>query len=248
MRRADLFGQLGTAGPEQRVGVGSGDRRDRRAPRTGSDHRDGGHDPTVVVVRAVQYVERVSTAHVAVLIPVKSFAASKHRLADAIEPVARAEMVRSMAETVLAAAGSLRAAVVCDDEEVAAWARRVGADVVWAPGHGLNGAVEAGVDALGAGGARQVIVAHADLPLAVDLAWVADFDGVTLVPDRRLDGTNVICIPAAGGFRFAYGPGSFVRHRAEADRVGAGVRLVRDPSLAWDVDVPADLDFAPAGD
>ncbi len=91
---------------------------------------------------------------------------------------------------------------------------------MWTPDLGLNGAVEAGVAWLGQRGIERVIVAHADLPLATELAWVADFDGVTLVPDRRFDGTNVACVPATSGFRFAYGPGSFAAHRAEAARLG----------------------------
>jgi 2-phospho-L-lactate guanylyltransferase len=89
-----------------------------------------------------------------------------------------------------------------------------------------------------------VIVAHADLPLATDLAWLAYFSGVTLVPDRREDGTNVACVPARAGFQFSYGPGSFARHQAEARARGLALRIVREPLLAWDVDVPADLDYA----
>ena len=69
------------------------------------------------------------------------------------------------------------------------------------------------------------------------------FDGVTLVPDRRDDGTNVLRLPArATDFRFAYGPGSFRAHRAEAMRTGLAVRVVRNPNLAYDVDWPADVD------
>jgi 2-phospho-L-lactate guanylyltransferase (CobY/MobA/RfbA family) len=70
---------------------------------------------------------------------------------------------------------------------------------------------------------------------------VADFDGVTLVPDRRDDGTNVACVPVDVGFRFSYGGGSFRRHAAEARRLGLPLRIVRDPVLGWDVDLPADL-------
>jgi len=115
------------------------------------------------------------------------------------------------------------------------------------PGRGLNGAVEAGVARLAALGAAEVLVAHADLPMAHGLAALAGFPGVTLVPDRRDDGTNVVCVPATATFRFAYGPGSFGRHRAEARRRGLRYRVVRQPDLAWDVDVPADIpaEFVP---
>ena len=66
----------------------------------------------------------------------------------------------------------------------------------------------------------------------------------TLVPDRRLDGTNVLAVPTEAGFRFAYGAGSFGRHRAEAQRArparphrprrppGLGRRPARRPRLA----------------
>jgi 2-phospho-L-lactate guanylyltransferase len=180
---------------------------------------------------------------IAVLIPVKGFAEAKVRLAPAMDPAARAALARAMADHVMTAAGDLPVAVVCDDDEVAAWARSRGALVIDEPGRGLNGAVQRGVQLLAESGARQVIVAHADLPLATDMRWVARFAGVTLVPDRRDDGTNVICVPAeaATDFRFAYGPGSFRRHGAEARRLGLPVRVVREPSLAWDVDIPADL-------
>jgi 2-phospho-L-lactate guanylyltransferase len=126
---------------------------------------------------------------------------------------------------------------------VAAWARECGADVVWAPGRGLNGAVQDGVAWWADRGVSRVIVAHGDLPLATSLEWVARFPGVTLVPDRREDGTNVMCVPTGSGFTFAYGPGSFARHRVEARRLNLPLRIVRQPSLAWDVDVPADLDY-----
>jgi 2-phospho-L-lactate guanylyltransferase len=178
---------------------------------------------------------------VAVLVPVKAFAEAKVRLAAALGPAERAALARSMAAQVVAAARHLPVAVVCDDRGVAEWARARGVLVVWEPGRGLNGAVEAGVDQLARLGVEQVIVAHADLPLATDVTWVARFAGVTLVPDRANDGTNVACVPALAGFRFAYGPGSFARHRAEARRLGLPLRVVREASLGWDVDVPADL-------
>jgi 2-phospho-L-lactate guanylyltransferase len=182
---------------------------------------------------------------VAVLIPVKAFTEAKVRLAPAMDPAARADLSRSMADHVMTAAGSLPVAVVCDDPEVAAWAESRGAVVIDEdrPGRGLNGAVRRGVVHLAAAGVQQVIVAHADLPFATDLAWVARFPGVTLVPDRHDDGTNVACIPAAVAetFEFAYGPSSFRRHVAEARRLGLNLRIVHEPSLAWDVDIPTDL-------
>ena len=182
----------------------------------------------------------------AVVVPVKSFAQAKRRLADVLDATQRAALARTMAATVLRAAGPLPALVVCDDDAVRAWADDLGVEVLWTPGTGLNGAVEAGVAAVADRGIARAVVAHADLPLATDLAWVAEGEGVTLVPDRHGDGTNVACVPAPAGFRFAYGAGSCARHEAEARRLGLAVRVVPDPLLGWDVDRPEDLDL-PSG-
>ncbi|HEY1651379.1 MAG TPA: 2-phospho-L-lactate guanylyltransferase [Acidimicrobiales bacterium] len=176
-----------------------------------------------------------------VLIPVKAFHQAKRRLDQVLAGPDRERLVRTMAAQVIAAGAPLPVAVVCDDEQVAAWAADLGALVLWEPGQGLNGAVRAGLDRLVAAGARWVTIAHGDLPRAHDLGTLAAFDGVTLVPDRRDDGTNVLRLPAGCEFRFAYGPGSFRAHRAEATRLGLAVRVVRDPNLAYDVDWPADV-------
>lgn len=177
----------------------------------------------------------------AVVVPVKDFAQAKVRLAAQLDATERADLAREMAAIVLRAAAPLSAVVVCDDDDVRAWAVAQGAEVIWTPGLGLNGAVQAGVAELATRGVRTVVVAHSDLPLATSLGWVGDTAGITVVPDRRLDGTNVLAVPAAAGFRFSYGAGSFARHRAEGLRLGLPVRIVRDHRLGWDVDHPGDL-------
>jgi 2-phospho-L-lactate/phosphoenolpyruvate guanylyltransferase len=180
-----------------------------------------------------------------VLVPVKAFGRAKLRLAEVLDAPARARLAREMADRVLTAAGALPVAVVCDDDEVAAWAQDRGARVLWRPGHGLNGAVNDGVATVGAEGEERVLVVHADLPLATGFDDLLVDDGVLLVPDRHEDGTNVASVPTGAGFRFAYGPGSFARHRAEAERLGLAVEVRRPPRLTWDVDVPADLALPP---
>ncbi len=175
------------------------------------------------------------------MIPVKAFGAAKVRLADELSPAGRATLARQMAEGVVRAAGDLLVLVVCDDAEVASWATSVGATVAWTPGLGLDGAVSAGVELAGERGAERVVVAHADLPLATGLGHVVGTDGVVLVPDRRDDGTNVISLPTRCGFTFAYGPSSFDRHSAEAERLALTVEVRRDVALGWDVDLPVDL-------
>src|ERR687898_2847028 len=183
----------------------------------------------------------------AVVVPVKAFTAAKLRLAGVLEPAERAALARRMAGVVVSAAAPLHVVVVCDDEAVRDWALDLGARVVWCPERGLNGAVADGVAHLAAEGVERAIVAHADLPLATRLDWVADFPGVTLVPDRRRDGTNVAAVPTTAGFTFHYGGGSFASHPAEAPPLGLPARLVSDPFLGWDVDLPGDLAWPTGG-
>jgi 2-phospho-L-lactate/phosphoenolpyruvate guanylyltransferase len=177
----------------------------------------------------------------AVLIPVKAFDQAKRRLRLALDESERAALARAMADRVVGAAHPLPVAVVCDDNAVAEWARQLGALVVWEPGRGLNGAVEAGVEHLRAAGVTQVTVAHADLPRATGIALVGESPGITLVPDRYGNGTNVIAVPTDAGFQFSYGPGSFARHVAEATRLGIPTRVLERPDLAWDIDEPGDV-------
>jgi 2-phospho-L-lactate guanylyltransferase len=189
---------------------------------------------------------RASVPTSAVLVPVKSFAVAKERLSLALGAAERALLARSLAEGVLRAAGFERAAVVCDDAEVATWARQLGVEVVWAPGTGLNRAVSAGVAHLAKRGATRVTVVHADLPFPNRLRSLPEVDGVLLVPDRRDDGTNVLGLPVELKLKFSYGPGSFTRHLELAKGLGAPVTVLRDEELGIDIDLPEDLELARA--
>lgn len=178
----------------------------------------------------------------AVLVPIKAFRNAKGRLAPTVSPSARADLARMMAARVLDAARPYTPFVVCDDDDVADWAGRQGAEVLWTPGLGLNGAVDHASAVVAGKGFDHVVVAHGDLPLAHSFEHVIADGVVTLVPDHRLDGTNVQTRPAATQLPAAYGAGSFRHHLAAALGRGLEVRVVTDPRLARDVDTITDLD------
>ena len=98
--------------------------------------------------------------------PVKAFTAAKGRLSVILDRFARADLARWLAGRVVAAAGELPTFIACDDDEVAAWADEHGAEVLWSPGMGLNGAVDHGRATIAGKGFDHVIIAHSDLPLA----------------------------------------------------------------------------------
>jgi 2-phospho-L-lactate guanylyltransferase len=180
----------------------------------------------------------------AVVIPIRSFEAGKSRLGGRLDPARRADLLRMMAETVVAAAAPLPVAVVSNAPEVRAWAAALSLTVIADPGS-LDLAAAAGFGWAGTAGFDRVVVAHADLPLARSLAPLA-VDGprpiVTAIPCHRDDGTPVLSLPTtATGFVFAYGPGSFRRHAAAARAAGLAFRVRRDRRLGRDVDAPEDL-------
>jgi 2-phospho-L-lactate guanylyltransferase len=176
----------------------------------------------------------------AVVIPVKAFGSAKKRLRGALPDADRARLARWMAERVVAAAQPLPTFVACDDDEVACWAEEHGAEVLWGPGLGLNGAVDHAVATVAGKGADHVLISHGDLPLPSSLPDVPRRDHVVLVPDRRRDGTNVLARPCSLELPAAYGAGSFRRHLGSALASGAPVSIRIDARLSLDIDTVGD--------
>jgi 2-phospho-L-lactate guanylyltransferase len=178
-----------------------------------------------------------------VVVPLRSFALGKARLADALDDDARRAFSRTMAERVVAAAGARPTVIVSSAPDVVAWARALDLPHIDDPGS-LDAAAHAGRDWVRGRNLGRVVIMHADLPLASTLDGIAD-DGdqpvAVVVPDRHGDGTPVLALPSAAEFEYAYGPGSCARHVAEAERCGLGVRVVHDHALGFDVDDATDL-------
>ena len=135
----------------------------------------------------------------AVVLPIKGFGDAKARLEPVLSAENRASLAAFTAGGVLEASEGVDTFVVCDNDEVAQWARERGAMVVRQHKPGLNGAVANGVDT--AQYKRDwVLIAHSDLPFPEALLSVIDRElvttTVTIVPDRHDDGTNVLVIPS----------------------------------------------------
>lgn len=186
------------------------------------------------------------------IIPVKAGDDAKSRLAGVLDPAGRAALVDAMLAHVAAAcAGASNIDRLC----VVGTARRgLGADIplLADPGGGLNAALASALaDARGAGVERLIIVT-ADLPAVtareLEMLALAAAGTVAIAPDRHGTGTNAISLPlpAANGFVFAFGAGSFARHNAEAQRHGLQVDVIHSQGLARDVDEPDDLRDAAA--
>lgn len=184
-----------------------------------------------------------------ILIPCKAFSRGKSRLAGVLTRGQRAALCQRLYRHTLAEAlaTGARVAVVSADAEVSDLAREKGARVIADPGAGLNAALALGVATLG--GRAPLMVLPIDLPgvSALRLAELAATPGITLIPDRRDDGTNLMLLgrDARDRFRLAYGQGSLARHARIARDLALPLAVRRDPDLALDLDLPADLGLLP---
>jgi 2-phospho-L-lactate guanylyltransferase len=182
------------------------------------------------------------------VLPIKSFPQAKSR--TELEAGDRAALADSMMRDVLAALARCRELaeilVVTREPSAAAAALDVGAAVVDDPREaGHSEAALLGVAEAQRRGAERVLLVPGDCPLLdaaeVDALLAAHRDGVTIVPDRHGTGTNALVLAPPDAMAPAFGPGSRARHAALARAAGADVRIVDVPSLAFDVDTPADV-------
>lgn len=187
-----------------------------------------------------------------VVIPFRGPASAKSRLAASITDTARRQISRAMFQHVLNVScdvtGSRRVLVVTGSRTATVIARRCGASVLRDMTTGHNEAVAAGIEHLRARGATTAAIVAADLPLlqADNLAALercARDGNVGIAPDRAGSGTNALALPLSVPLTYHFGANSLYRHRREARRYGATVRLLRQLGLAADVDTPDDLEL-----
>ncbi|MEE9607732.1 MAG: 2-phospho-L-lactate guanylyltransferase [Myxococcota bacterium] len=182
--------------------------------------------------------------------PAKALGAAKSRLLPHLGRDAVARLALAMLGDLLATLGQVtalsRVAVVTPDGELAEAARRAGAEALLRPDPGLNPAVEAAAAELAPDPAEGALVVLGDvagaLPEEIEqLLGAVEGRGVALAPSSDGGSSALVRLPRdliPAGF----GPGSAKVHRDLAARAGAPFREVPLPSLAIDVDEPADLE------
>jgi 2-phospho-L-lactate/phosphoenolpyruvate guanylyltransferase len=186
-----------------------------------------------------------------ILVPCKALRQGKSRLAAVLSPAERRDFCASLLERTLSLALALtpaaRIAVVTADDEARAIAASRGIAALDDGGFGLNEALGAARDAVlrTEGFESGLLILPIDLPCAsaAAIARAADTAAeVAIAPDERKEGTNLLCLAgrARASFRFAFGPGSYERHRRAAAAAGLRVATIEDPNLAFDIDRPED--------
>jgi 2-phospho-L-lactate guanylyltransferase len=184
------------------------------------------------------------------VVPVKTLAAAKTRLAGALAPEQRADLTLQTLRRVLAALdqpGVAARLVVSPDQEVLRAARIAGAHGLHQASDGLNpGLEEARAWAL-AHHADALMIVLGDLPLlapeqvAAILALAGHPGTVVLAPDRHGSGTNIMLLRPPEAIPLTFGQQSLHRHRAAAQSRGLTIHTYTDPATALDLDTPDDL-------
>lgn len=183
------------------------------------------------------------------ILPVKSFAAAKQRLAPALRSSARQALAQAMFADVL---DSLRrvegleaVAVVTADPVADAAARGNGALVLRDTAQaGQSAAASIGIAYALAEGFERVLLVPGDTPL-LDPEEVGSLLAaprvVSIVPDRHGTGTNALVLRPPDTLAPSFGPGSLKRHVEAAGAAGVSSPVVQIPTLMLDVDTAADL-------
>lgn len=185
------------------------------------------------------------------VLPVKRFSAAKQRLAAGIDDERREALVAAMLEDTLEAIAEARSIerviVVSGDPRVQEIVATSAAEVLPDPndeGHVV--AALAGIARAEAEGAECVVLLPGDCPLLDPKELDSLLTGlparfVAVVPDRHGTGTNALALAPPGAIRPAFGEGSCARHVAAAREAGVPYAVEELPSLALDLDTPADV-------
>jgi 2-phospho-L-lactate guanylyltransferase len=206
----------------------------------------------------------------AALIPVRSIAGAKNRLAAALDATARRRLTLAMLADMVAAARSARSLhrtyVLSADAELLDHAAELGADVLrehadatlgagpdpgapapWrrAAG-GLNAAVAWAARRLAASGVERLITIPGDVPLMsgadVDALFAASTPGsVVLAPSASGTGTNALLTSPPDLIAPRFEGASLAAHRRACEATGVRCTTVCAPSFALDVDTLEDL-------
>ncbi len=185
------------------------------------------------------------------VLPVKRFAAAKRRLATGIDDERREALVAAMLEDVLEAIGESRSIertiVVTGDPRAQEIVASTPAEVVPDPAdEGHITAALAGIARAEADGAGCVVLLPGDCPLLEPRELDRLLTGVpssyvAIVPDRHGSGTNALALAPPSAIEPAFGEGSCGRHVAAARAAEVPFAVEELPSLALDLDTPADV-------
>jgi 2-phospho-L-lactate guanylyltransferase len=193
---------------------------------------------------------RTNVRGVWAIVPVKTFAQAKQRLAPVLSAQERARLAEAMLCDVLEQLTVLHQLagimVVTGDPSAAQIAGSFGARHVADPMEaGVNQAVARGLDAVRSAECPVAVIA-ADVPFATsaEIAEAVSYlgrDPVVLTPAEADGGTNLLALRRVDLIEPSFGEGSFARHREQARALNLSCGIFRAKGLGHDIDRAGDL-------
>ena len=186
------------------------------------------------------------------IIPVKSYGRAKSRL-NTLTRESRSQFARALLERTMSAASesmgveSILLATDCADiaRDATASGHHVQRDL---PEELLGSVLDRALAYASGAGATRAVILMSDLPLVGpddidELVSELDVAAAAIAPDRLDAGTNALALRLPASVQTCFGNAdSFSRHLHVLRGHYESLAIVRNPGLAFDVDVPSDLD------
>lgn len=185
------------------------------------------------------------------VVPVKSLARAKTRLAPTLSFASRIKLARAFLHDTLKILarhpGADRTIVVSPDAQVLHLARSM--NMIALPQTtrgGINGAVMLGCRKAMRLSAGAIVIIPTDLPLLTPnvlrhFTRGASSPVIRVAADRHNAGTNALYLQPPRSDMAQFGNDSLQKHRSVAQARGSRLEVARERALALDVDVPDDL-------
>jgi 2-phospho-L-lactate guanylyltransferase len=188
------------------------------------------------------------------IIPVKPLREGKSRLAGVLVEEKRITLNQAMLEATLKTLSSVtqidQILVISRDPLVISLSQQWGASSILENCQPeLNASLDCATQFAHAHAANRLLILPADLPLVTKkdieafIHLCPKMSGIVIAPDRWQKGTNALLTNPTGIIPYCFGPGSFSRHRAEAEKKGLVVKIFERVTFGLDIDLPEDLDY-----
>ena len=186
-----------------------------------------------------------------IVVPVKRFSNAKTRLSEVLTPAERESLAQVMLNDVLGAISKSRLVsgilVVSNEPRARYAAERAGGLFLLEEELGVSQAIVKASEWLKNHGQRCFMMLPSDIPLVnsgeIDLlvGGHSGSVGVTLVPDRRQEGTNGLIVSPTDAIPFCFGDGSFAKHIKACRSASIEPQISHADGISLDIDSPLDL-------
>jgi 2-phospho-L-lactate guanylyltransferase len=178
------------------------------------------------------------------LVPVKSFDAAKSRLKPILSARQRRDLARNLVlHTLKSLPGDTLALV--NSPQLLKWINQTGYNAYLFESNSLNSTLQLAFEKFNNLHYSQFTVIPTDLFFPYKVSLIETLGTITIIPDHKLFGTNLLSIPKGISWRFQFGKHSFIKHLHQAQLTKYPVKTLYHKDLSHDIDEEQDLLLLP---